>query len=273
MLIGHVPPFPKVVQTVLDLLQDPETNASQLADVIKYDQAITVNILHICNAAYFGLPRKISSLDEGLVVIGNDVLKDIMIASSSARFLSGDIAGGYDLGQGDLWRHSVACGIMAKNLGKYCPSLDSSTLFTVGLLHDIGKRFLSTFVRDEYREIVDLVDHEKVPFVVAEERILGLNHAKLGGMVFEKWQFPGEMKKAVEAHHDVNALEQDDLTALLALANSLVVSMGIGGGVDGLATSLDEKGLERFGIGEDQLQLCMADLLVEMAKAEELLSL
>ena len=102
MMVKHVPPFPKVAQRVMELLENPDTTAAQLAEVIQFDSAITANVLKICNAAYFGLPRKVSSLDEGLVVIGHDILKDIIITSCSAKFYKGNVGAGYDLGQGEL---------------------------------------------------------------------------------------------------------------------------------------------------------------------------
>lgn len=269
-LVEHVPPFPKVMQLILDLLQDPEVTASALAEVIQYDEAITANVLKICNAAYFGLPRKVSSLDEALVVIGHDILKDIIITSSSARFYKGQTGEGYKLEEGDLWRHSVATAIMAKELVKHVKGIDPGEAYTCGLLHDIGKRFLSTFVADDFKKITMKVAKEKCPFVEAEKEILGANHAELGGMILTKWDFSPEMQRAVEFHHDPDALEKEPLTALIALSNTLVISMGIGVGADGLATSMQGEGLKRFGIAPMVLDLCMANLLEEMDKAQEL---
>jgi putative nucleotidyltransferase with HDIG domain len=273
LLIEHIPPFPKVAQRVMDLLADPNTTATQLAEVIQFDAAITANVLKICNAAYFGLPRKVSSLDEGLVVIGQDVLKDIIITSSSARFFKGKVGAGYDLGDGELWKHSVACGIMAKLLVSTVDSIDGSSVFTAALLHDIGKRFLSTFIADDFQKIVRLVQEENLTFEAAEHEIIGIDHAKLGGIIFQKWGFPTEMREAVENHHEPDALDQAELTALVALANAIVLSMGIGVGVNGLATEIDGNGLKRFGLDLDKIQLYMVDLLTEMEKAQELLNL
>lgn len=270
MMVKHVPPFPKVAQRVMELLEDSNTTAAQLAEVIQFDSVITANVLKICNAAYFGLPRKISSLDEGLVVVGHDILKDIMITSCSAKFYSGNVGAGYELGEGALWKHSVASGIMAKQLIQFFKGVDPSSAFTAALLHDIGKRFMSSFIAGEYDLVVGMVDKKQCSFVEAEREIIGIDHAKLGGMILKNWEFPDDMKVAVESHHDMDAMEKGGLTALVALANALVVSMGIGGGVDGLATPIDGAVLGRFNINEIDIQFLMADLLDEMAKAEEL---
>lgn len=273
MMVSHVPPFPKVAQRVLELLEDANTTAAQLAEVIQFDSAITANVLKICNAAYFGLPRKISSLDEGLVVVGHDILKDIMVTSCSAKFYKGSVGAGYDLGEGDLWRHSVACAIMAKQTITFFPDVEGSSAFTAALLHDIGKRFMSTFIADDYERVVGMVAQEHCSFVEAEKKVIGMDHATLGGMILKKWEFPTAMQQAVERHHDKDALDAGGLTALVALANALVVSMGIGGGVDGLATPLHGEVLAQFDINAIDLQLLMADLLDEMARAEELFNM
>ncbi|MDH5298421.1 MAG: HDOD domain-containing protein [Desulfobulbaceae bacterium] len=272
-LVQHVPPFPKVAQRVMELIENPAVTARQLAEVIQYDQAITANVLKICNASYFGLPRKVSSLGEALVLIGHDTLKDILVTSSSARFYGGNVAAGYHLEQGELWKHSVATAIMAKLLVRHVKGVDAGSAFTAGLLHDIGKRFLSSFVADDFKNIMQAVTQENIPFEEAEKRYLGATHAEVGALILKRWEFPVEMIMAVRQHHNPDALQQDPLTALIALSNALVVSMGIGTGADGLATRLQGGGIKRFGITQADLDLHMAALVGEMDRAQELLHL
>ncbi len=269
-LVKHIPAFPKVAQQVMAVVDRPETRAADLADIIKYDQAITANVLKICNAAYFGLPRKVSSLDEAVVIIGQDILKDIIITSSSARFYRGAVGAGYQLEQGDLWKHSVACAIMAKLIAVRVEGADPGDAFTAGLLHDIGKRILSSFVADDFSRIVDLVD-SGVSFSEAENEVIGMTHAELGGRIMDKWKFPEEIVAAVRRHHDDDVLAGDLLSVVVALANSLVISMGIGVGVDGLATRMRGERLKELGFDDRALDLLMAELVTEMEKAEDLL--
>ena len=273
ILIKAVPPFPKVAQRVLGMLDDPSVKAAQLAEVIQYDAAITANILKICNAAIFGLVRKVSSLEEALVVLGHKELKDIIITSSSAKFYKGKVGAGYELEQGDLWRHSVACAIVAKQLSPHVKGTNANTAFTTALLHDIGKRFLSGFVAGEFQNIINKVDQEQCSFVEAEKELLGASHAELGGMILQNWEFDPEMVAAVREHHDADALQKGPLSALIALSNAIVVSLGIGGGADGLATRMQGEGLKKYDITSETIENCMTQLLFEMEKAEEVLNL
>jgi len=269
-LVKHVPPFPKVAHRVAEMLRDPEVSATALTEVIQYDQVITANVLKICNAAYFGLPRKVSSLEEALIIVGNDTLKDIIVTSSSAKFYKGAAGEGYKLDQGELWKHSVAVGIMAKELVKFVKGVDKGSAFTAGLLHDIGKRFLSSFVADDFQKIMAKVVQDGCSFVEVEKEVVGASHAELGGMILSQWGFPKDIELAVLQHHDQDALEKDSLTAIVALANAIVISMGIGVGADGLAVKIQGGGLKRFGITTMHLELCMANLLMEIDRAQEL---
>jgi len=81
------------------------------------------------------------------------------------------------------------------------------------------------------------------------------------------------MVEAVKEHHNPEALKGKPLTALVAMANIIVVSMGVGVGADGLATRLRGEDLKNFGLGQIEVELIMAELLQEMARAEELFNL
>lgn len=272
-LVSHVAPFPKVAVRILTMLDDPTVTARHLAEVIQFDQAIMVNLLKVCNSACFGLPRQVTSVEDALVLLGQDALKEIIITGSSAGFYSGRAGAGYQLEEGELWRHSVATALMARMLARYLDDVDSGSAFTCGLLHDIGKRFLGSLVAEEFQEIMERVGREECSFVQVEREVLGTDHAELGSMIFEKWGFAPGMVAAVRDHHRPDALQLESLTALTALSNSLVITMGIGVGADGLASEMQGAGLDRFGVSMDQLQVHMADLLTELEKARELIEL
>jgi len=162
---------------------------------------------------------------------------------------------------------------MAKQLVCYIPGVDAGMAYTTGLLHDIGKVLLSRFVADDLRQIILLVTNEKIPFATAEARVLGANHADLGAMILEKWQFAPEMVAAVRAHHDQEAFNLAPLTALVALSNTLTAFTGIGGGVDTMASQINGSAIQRFGLTQEKLDLCLANLVGQMDEIRKMLAL
>jgi putative nucleotidyltransferase with HDIG domain len=256
----------------MKMLQDENTKANDLAKVIQFDATITANILKTCNAAYYGLSRKVTSLEDALVVLGQEMLKDIIITSSSVKFYKGKAGGGYMLEEGELWKHAVAVAMMAKFLSPHF-KVEKGIAFTAGLLHDIGKRFISTFVEREFQQIMGQAHADNSSFYAAEKKALGISHAELGGVILEKWEFDEEMVAAIKRHHDPLALNAGGLVALVALSNTLVISMGVGVGADGLASPMEGDFLQRYGITHAVLEKAMSEVWFELEKAEEMINL
>ena len=63
---------------------------------------------------------------------------------------------------------------MAKELVKYVKGVEPGSAFTAGLLHDIGKRFLSSFVADDFKKIMMKVVQDGCSFVEAEKEVVGM---------------------------------------------------------------------------------------------------
>lgn len=269
--IKQLPPFPNVATKALRLLDDPEASVDKLIAVIQYDQAITANVLKLCNSAYYGLRRKVRSLREGLVLLGNAELKDIILASTVAKFFHKENKG-YDLAMGELWKHAVATGVMAKTISDRVDDSEPPSLFTAALLHDIGKVVLSSFVDRYFEQIIGLVTAGDHSFLEAESAMFGINHAELGAKITESWDFPEDIVEAIRLHHrGEEASDADRVTPIVYLANILTLSMGIGVGRDGLSYRGKEGVMKRYGLKSKDLQAIVIDFYDEYGKVEDIL--
>ncbi|MBF0525699.1 MAG: HDOD domain-containing protein [Deltaproteobacteria bacterium] len=254
--ITNLPPFPKTVQRALDMLKKPEVSNQQLAQVLMYDQAVTANVLRLCNSAYFGLNREVTSLRDGLTMLGHKNAHQLLVASGILPLYQGEHQG-YCLAPGELWQHSMAVATMAELLGEKVDWKDLPLLFTAALLHDIGKLVLAQFVAEEFLLIQELVGHGK-PFTEAEGLIIGMDHGQLGGLIALEWKFPEPIVSAITFHHEPEkAPTASDLTALVHLANNLVLFLGVGVGVGGLSMAADNKALQRFNLTQNDLDMLL----------------
>ena len=237
----QLPPFPAVIQRVLQLVEDPKSSAQEMVDVIQYDQSITANVLRVCNSAYFGLRRPVHSLREAVAMIGFDQLVEVILQNNSAQLIS-RACPGYDLNDGELWRHSVSCALLSQIISTRLNQAPSPTRFTAALLHDIGKVILSGFVREHFEEIRKLVRDGGCSFSEAEKEVLGIDHAELGGKISERWQFPKAIVLAIRYHHTPLLTPEDhEIVNLIYLCDLVTLMMGIGGGADGCLTTLIRK--------------------------------
>lgn len=266
--VESMPPFPQVVQRAMALLAEPDYQVSGLVDVLKVDQAVTANILKLCNSAFFGLPRKVSSLKEAVVYLGANQLRQLLLSGAASKIYDRP-SEGYSVFADELWRHALATAVMAQVLRRHLHlKLDENMLFTAGLLHDVGKVVLSNFVIDKYREIEQLVAEKQQSFQEAEKLVLGFDHAEIGGLIARKWDFPEVIVEAIAFHHEpARAAREFRLTAeLVALANNLSVMVGYGTSVDGLACRGHDLLLKKLNIAEKDLENILVQFQFEMQK-------
>lgn len=271
--IHQIPPFPQVVVKAMDIISDPQYMVSDLVEVIRLDQSITANILKLCNSAYFGLPRKVSSLKEAVVYLGTVQLRQVLL-SSGAKDIYDRPDKGYSYFAGELWQHAIACALMSQVLARHLQlPLDENDVFTAALLHDVGKVVLSTYVSEEYAEIEMMVKEEKMPFHEAERRALGFDHAEIGGRLAELWKFPDAIAAAIRFHHQPEKASKQYrlLSELIALADGLVMMVGYTTSVDGLSYHIPHLLVDKLKLKKDDIQFLMLKFQEEMDKVQEMI--
>ncbi|MBT8489427.1 MAG: HDOD domain-containing protein [Deltaproteobacteria bacterium] len=271
--IENLPAFPATVQKVSGLLGDPDYSIPELVGVIEYDQAITANILRMCNSAYFGVRYKISTVREAVAYLGRENLVRVVSAAGISRYYNK--VNGYYQEATRLWEHSVGVAIMSLILSKRIYNRADSSLFTVGLLHDVGKVVLGEFVLDSFQQIMDLVTNHQYSFLEAEEEVIGINHAEVGAKIALLWNFPQELQDAILYHHRPDLMTEGDssISWLVYLADQACMMMGIGGGADGLAYRGLREVVDRFKLRQRDFEECIVELLNDLENAKELLSL
>jgi putative nucleotidyltransferase with HDIG domain len=270
--IQQVPPFPQVVIKALVLLEKPEVPASELVEVLRYDPVITARVLRLCNSAAFGLQVPVESLQQALVMLGNQQMMKILAASGAMDLLRGEIKG-YGLEEGELWRHSVACALMAQILHRVAGMEERPVVFTSALLHDIGKVVLNRFSQEEYREILARV-RRHCSAIEAEREVLGTDHAEIGGLLAQEWNFPEEIALVIQGHHrDVVPGEDPWILCLVHLANILCIQMGIGTGDLGMASRSSPEVVRAMGWTSRDLEGFLSSCWEELQEVQDLLEL
>ena len=275
MRIDELPAIPALVMKALELIDDPRSQVSQLAEVLSSDQSLTAKILKLANSAYYSFPRKISTITDAIVILGFSTLKSLVIAASTYNFLNKEVEG-YGLDEGELWKHSLSCAMTARLIAKRVRFRSPETAFVAGLLHDIGKMVLNYYMKEEFEQVIKYVTENNVPFSVAEREIIGFDHAEVGSKVAEKWNFPAELVNAIRYHHEPLKVENKtgkvNLVDITHLADALVLMLGFGLGADGLMYPIEEKVVERAGITIEDLNNIGSKLIESISETSSLLS-
>jgi putative nucleotidyltransferase with HDIG domain len=248
------------VGQVIRLTDDPSSTVKELNDVICQDQSMAAKVLRLSNSAFYGYSRRIATIVDAIGILGFNTIRDLVMAASVYNILKKEVKG-YQIASGDIWRHSITCAMTARAVAKRVRFRSPDQAFIAGLMHDIGKVILGVYVAEVYDEIIRRVGEEQQPFSVVEEAVLGFTHAAVGARVAEKWNLPDDLVEAIACHHTpMNAKKNPELAAIVHIADSVSMSMGIGLGGDGLYYPLVSQALALFKLSEADMDLIMSEL-------------
>ena len=269
--IEHVPAFPTTVIRVSEMLRDDDYSVAEVVNLIKCDQAIAANILKMSNSAYLSPRQKIGTVRDAVVYLGRNNLIRVVQTAGISRFF-GKANRGYAATATELWEHSVAAALFSQMLSRKIMKREDEKLYLAALLHDVGKIVLGEFVHESFERIRELVAGRGYSFLEAEDEVIGINHAELGGKMAARWNFPGEIVNALSYHHRPDLLKKDDdeTAWLVYLADQACLMMGIASGADGLAHRGLSEAMTKFGFYQKDLEMGMMQLADDLKCAKDL---
>lgn len=222
------------ISKIMKITEDPDSSIEALEKEILLDQSLTSKILRLANSTYYGYPKKINTISQATILLGFQTIKRIALASTMSKMMEKELKG-YALEKNDLWTQSQTCAILSRYIAKDIGFYNPETAYIAGLLRDIGKTILNYYVEKEYNAIANRVEFGKIPFLEAEEEILGFNHAQVGERIAKKWNFPGDLIEAIAFHHkpELSAIDPQ-LVSIVHVADAITMMIGISIGADGL---------------------------------------
>jgi HD-like signal output (HDOD) protein len=66
----NLPTMPEVAHEPIQSLNDEDVPLSPVRNAIAKDPALTVKLLRLANSARYGMSRKVSSVDDAMMVVG-----------------------------------------------------------------------------------------------------------------------------------------------------------------------------------------------------------
>jgi putative nucleotidyltransferase with HDIG domain len=258
--VAELPPMPSSIQEVISACDDQDMTVGQLSQVVLRDQSLTANILKLANSSFYGHARRVTTVTEAVVMLGFSAIKSLAISSHTARLLNGSLPG-YGLQQGELWRHSISVAFTARRLAVEVQLAPVEEAFVAGLLLDIGKTILSSYMENAFDEVTRISQERRVPFHEVEAELLGFDHAELGAQIASSWSFPPELEEAIRFHHSPSgATLKPALAHCVHLADAACMMLGVGLGTDGLMYGMDPASLAVLEITPDRLMRLMDDV-------------
>jgi len=220
--LEQLPQFPAVATKLMRVLSDDEANVHQIANLIRVDAALTAELLQIVNSSLYSFPARIGSIRKAVLVLGFETVKRHVLTASMKLYFRSAVR--LDLLRG-IWRHSLACALVAEELSVVCsPSQNADdTVYTAGLLHDIGR--LGLFISHP-QEYSDLLAQSGVPLRDREVQAFGFDHCEAGGWLASHWDLPVNIQRVAAGHHETVGAPINDVEGMVQVAVLLADSLG-----------------------------------------------
>lgn len=271
----NIPSFPSVVIKLTELLEDPDSTAEDISELIKCDPALSSCLLRLANTIAFNTSiTKIAKIDDAIVRLGYHNVKDLVFAIS---MISNFSKGGF-IDYDQFWMHSIAVAFTAKAIRKHAKKLTdhADELYTCGLLHEIGILILDQWIGDFYQPVLVKYDPEKDDLEKLEKEILGVTHSEIGAYLLDKWKLPKSIVESVEHHRNpfkATNTEVGNMTKAVHVAKFACNNQGIYNGVEPeFEINVSSAAWVDLGLTMDKIPTIIDEVKQEIKKAGEVIS-
>lgn len=204
---------PELWLQLSQVLEDPNSTASDVAAVVASDPVIAAHVLRLANSAFFGLSRNVTQLRDAVALLGFTTIRAMVLESTAQRAVG---IGMPELKRAAIRDHCMATARVARSIAGSAITADA---FMAGLLMDIGTIVLASVRPEEMRQAIDLAEAKLIPLFQAEQEIFGFTHAAVSAALLGMWGMPYTVLDAVAHHHD-----RPDLGGTLSVRETLYLA-------------------------------------------------
>lgn len=226
--MGELPPSPIVATKLLELLRKPDLKISELANAVSLDPVISARVMRMANSAFYNQQRQITTVERAIIVIGENILKDLAMEYSlrSANKT-------YGLMERRLWENSIGCAVACRIIAARLTGIDKGEAYLAGLQHHIGKVLMINLDKERYRQVLQIVEDGQGELRDVENGLFAYSHEMVGAALLDHWNYPPVVVQVALHHHDFEKLKAEDpeiyqLCAIVCLASEFCRHFGIG---------------------------------------------
>lgn len=239
--IEEFPTLPTIYTTLSDVMANPRSTAQDVANVIAQDQSAASKILKTANSSLYGFRGRITTISQAVVYIGFEEIKNLVLAISILDMfnISSKMVAFNPV---DLWKHSIAVGIISRQIAKEIGAKNVEQYFLSGILHDIGKLLFMKSIPELYSKVISYSIENKMPSRDVEKQVIGMSHTLAGKLLAERWKLPKNIIDCISNQYTglVDG-RTDSLVASVHIANVAATLLELGKAGDEIIPQINPK--------------------------------
>ncbi|TCT21361.1 HDOD domain-containing protein [Thiobaca trueperi] len=179
-LFAKVPALPVSTMALLNRILDERTTQGEIVDLVTQDPALTSLLLKAANAPAYGLQQKVTNVSQALVMLGHQVVYQIIMSESVRQSLPGTPF------FADLHQRAVEVSRIAFVLSQTVNVAKPAEVATLGILSEIG--FVVIELLKAYNQRLSILFDFLEP-------------AEMGAELLRSWKLPEALCSSLEYQH------------------------------------------------------------------------
>ncbi len=207
-----LPTLPEVAFKVREVVDDPNATASQLADIIVTDAALSARLLKVANSVLYRGRVPVESVQTAVSRLGLQMVRNLVTSlvmeqmfKPSSRLLEKRMR--------QLWEHSTEVAAISQVIASKQPTIKTDEAMLAGLIHNIGV-------------LPILMRAESTPGLIEDDarldQLIDNLYPRIGGAILKNWQFPQNLITVAAEHANLNrnsGPDGPDLCDVVQVAN------------------------------------------------------
>jgi len=258
--ITQLASFPDVAFRINDMLSDENSGASEIGALIEPDPALSAALLRIANSSLYGIGGEVSSVERAVTIVGLREVRDLafgICASAAFEGIPNSL-----ITVEDFWKHSLYCASAAQAIARKARVCPGESLFTAGLLHDIGHLVMFNQCPELSKESLQLSldENDGLTPYVSERTVFGFDHMDVGLELATQWKLPVGLQECIGSHHEPYVTgEASDAVVVVHVANSLAVLAELDSSNPDDAPPIDDRAMAKLALKDEAI----ADIVTE----------
>lgn len=239
--LDDLPTLPSVALEVLSLAHSSDVNIHSIAECIHRDPPLAAKVLRLANSAFYRRSdRRIETLHHAILFLGLAEIINITTTLCVFSALTSKKPREVRVRE-QFWDHSVATGLIARQIDRKISMRSLGREFVAGLLHDIGKIILDQYFHEEFIDAYTASVEKNRPMFVTEMACCGTNHMEVGYLVATKWNLPPYLADVILWHHQPAQANYREMAALISIADMMAKANGLSCGEGGVPFVLSDQ--------------------------------
>ncbi len=192
--------LPEVYLDIKTVLDNQDSTVNDISDVIKYDIALSAKIIGLVNSAYYQFSKEITSIKHAVSILGRKKVSQLVLTATVSDAFK-DIPKQL-IDMRSFWKWSVMTALIAKENAQKINYPNPDDIFTIALLHNIGKLVMLCQSPKSMKKVYALANPaDSLNFLAAEFDVFGFSHSQTGASLMKVWKLPEVFQEVARYHH------------------------------------------------------------------------